>query len=541
MYADPVIGESFFGRTEVLTLLNKRIDALKGGYRQNIAITGQRLCGKTSLIHQFLYILKDSNIIPIYVEIADESFENFVDKFIGTLLYNFFKTYIENVPEDITALLDSEKRIIPKTVESIEKIRVYLKDNKFEEAFTLLFGLTSIIREETGKPCVVILDEFHNLDLFSIKNPFANFGKRIMIQKDTMYIVASSEINKIKKILSEKLALLFGNFEKIELDSFDSKTSRNFLRERLSPARVNDDILNFIIYFVEGHPYYLDVLVDKLHSKLSGMKFKMITKSVLFDIFEEELFKSKGTFNQYFMNSIDSFKVEGLRRELANVILALSEGNYKLKDITVALSKFREKDISKKLSKLIELNFILKRGAFYKLSDKVMEFWLKNVYNKKQKSFVTSVEDLSSQFRNCLTGLYQSFEEESKKNIITRIELLLKSFNNEIIEIDKKSHRLPKFSQIEAFGEDQKNVLLADADGKKWAFIVEEKEVREADLFGYVSRLKSDKLVDKIVLISLCGIEMNAKLIAKESKVWIWELEDVNFLMDVYKKIRIIL
>ena len=53
MFSEPVIGEKFFGREEVLELLNKRVLALKDGYRQNVALTGQSLSGKSSIILAF--------------------------------------------------------------------------------------------------------------------------------------------------------------------------------------------------------------------------------------------------------------------------------------------------------------------------------------------------------------------------------------------------------------------------------------------------------------------------------------------------------
>ena len=49
MFSEPVVGEKFFGREEVLELLNKRVLALKDGYRQNVALTGQSLSGKSSV------------------------------------------------------------------------------------------------------------------------------------------------------------------------------------------------------------------------------------------------------------------------------------------------------------------------------------------------------------------------------------------------------------------------------------------------------------------------------------------------------------
>ena len=42
MFSDPVVGEDFFGRQEIVDVLIKRADGLKSGYRQNIAIIGHQ-------------------------------------------------------------------------------------------------------------------------------------------------------------------------------------------------------------------------------------------------------------------------------------------------------------------------------------------------------------------------------------------------------------------------------------------------------------------------------------------------------------------
>src|SRR3989338_1136627 len=88
VFSEPAVGEAFFGREEVLELLNKRVTALKDGYRQNVALTGQSLSGKSSILYHFLYTLKEQALIPVYVEVVREGFESFANKFIATLIYN---------------------------------------------------------------------------------------------------------------------------------------------------------------------------------------------------------------------------------------------------------------------------------------------------------------------------------------------------------------------------------------------------------------------------------------------------------------------
>ena len=110
MLNEPVVGEQFFGRAQVLSAIQKRIDALKDGYRQNIALTGQGLSGKSSILHHLLFNLKDERIIPVYIEVVEEPFANFSRKFIGSLLYNFLKGIGQPVKEDIAFLVNQKRR-----------------------------------------------------------------------------------------------------------------------------------------------------------------------------------------------------------------------------------------------------------------------------------------------------------------------------------------------------------------------------------------------------------------------------------------------
>ena len=48
------LDKNFFGRSEVLELLKKRVRDLKDSYRQNVAIIGDQYLGKSALLKYFL-------------------------------------------------------------------------------------------------------------------------------------------------------------------------------------------------------------------------------------------------------------------------------------------------------------------------------------------------------------------------------------------------------------------------------------------------------------------------------------------------------
>ena len=156
--------EKFFDRQEYLEILQKRVLGLKEGYRQNLAIIGDELVGKTTLVHQFLNKFWDNRIINIYLEVRPDSLSGFAKKFIGILLYNFLIN--DNTPpkEDLNYLIERSRTFIPRTAERIKFILQALEKRKRQNILRDLFSLCDYIYQETSKSCVVILDEFHNLE-----------------------------------------------------------------------------------------------------------------------------------------------------------------------------------------------------------------------------------------------------------------------------------------------------------------------------------------------------------------------------------------
>lgn len=534
----------FVGRDEVLEILNKRVEALKSGYRQNVALTGQKLCGKTTILQQFLASLKDNSIIPVYIEVLNEPLEVFSKKFIGTMLFNFFKDTPEGTKEDLQFLILKAEGIIPNTAASMKEVFRLLEKGDYQEAYSSLFNLTSILKEETKRPCVIILDEFHNLSFFNLKNPFAIFGKKIMVQKDTMYIVTSSQVSSIKKILKEKLDLLFGNFEIIEIKDFDWSLSKRFLEKRLEGIRVQEELKDFLISFTDGRPFYLDIIVSKLIDITAQLQFKWLGIAHISQALEDLLFDSKGTINQYFENLISVFAQTPLANDYLEILSAVSDGKTRLSQIRGCF-RGKKADISIRLEKLIDENLIGKNGFIYYFNDKVFEFWLRYVYNRKRYSLVSIFQDRSNLFKKEVEGLISFFIAENKKDIYERIKELFSTFNNEVLKIGEKSLKFPKFIDVKienTSGKDAPFLIRAIYSPRKfWVLQFSHKYVDEGMMINFIETFKNiEPTPQKKVLIILSGIDTNAMLIAKENKIWILGKDSLNLILSLYGKFKFI-
>lgn len=534
----------FVGRDEVLGVLNKRLESLKSGYRQNVALTGQKLCGKTSILQQFLSGMKKDSVIPVYIEVMAEPFENFLNKFIGTMLFNFLKDYPGEAKDDLAFLIEKTQAFAPKTVGAIKEVFRLAEKGNPQEAYSALFDLTTVIKEETKKSCLIIMDEFHNLSCFNLKNPFGVFGKKIMIQKDTMYIVTSSQVSSIKRILKERLDLLFGNFEIIEIKDFDYSVSKAFLDKSLQGIEVPDELKDFIIAFTDGRPFYMDIIATRLSGIAAPMQAKLLGNNHISQALEDLLFDSKGTINQYFHNLLSTFADKPYENDYLDILCSIAEGRYRLSQISTAF-KGKKKDMPVKVEKLIEENLISKNGFIYYFNDRVFEFWLKNVYNKKRHSMVSIFQDRSNMFKSQINELVSFFVEDNRKGIYERIEKLLGSFSNEVLKIDERSTKFPRFTGIKTDApgaeEAQRLIKAFYSPGKAWVMQCRQQVVDEIAMAGIIDRFKKTTPASKKnILIALSGVEPNAMLIAKENKIWIWNKENLNFILSLYRRFKIL-
>ncbi len=547
MFSDPVVGDHFFGRQEVIDLLIKRANGLKSGYRQNVAIIGHQQLGKTSILRHFLHIYQDPQILAIYVEIKLQALDYFVEQFIRSLLYQYLIQKGEvDASESLLNLKEKAAPFIPKTVARIGEIAGFLKQRQAEEAYSRLFELTSIIKEESGKNCIVILDEFHRLGECGVKNAFSNFGKRIMVQKDTMYLLSSSSFSASRKILAEKLSLLFGNFERIYLEPFDFETSFDFIEKKLTPIAISSNLKNFLVAFTDGHPFFLDTITRQLKGCAAAKSEREVSEALVAETLLKLLFESQGVLNQFFMKLISPWTQATSRGSQLLILAQIAKGKNKLKDIAGAVNR-SQKETSAQIQELMEYELIVKTGVFYRFHNKLFKFWLKEVYEKKELSLL-GTRGKAEAFFACILEQIHDYDEWLKMDSADQLIKLFGLFKNDIVEFGEKRMKLPHFTELFKTAEnphedlrDSSRDVIAKGHGRCWVCKVVEERATEREVLDLVAKGAGGKSASPTrVLIALRGVDENAKLLAKEKRVLTLGLSRINMLMDIYGKTPIV-
>jgi DNA-binding Lrp family transcriptional regulator len=364
-----------------------------------------------------------------------------------------------------------------------------------------------------------------------------------MLQKDTMYLICSSAPQSARRILSEKLSLLFGKFEDFEMRPFSFEVAKACIEEKLVLWQVPQGIKNFLISLTDGHPFYIQVLCKATDAERETHLLEDLTPNVVQRALRRELFDASGTLNQYFLNKIAIWSQPGSRGNQLSILVSLASGQTKIADLAETIRK-SQRETTRQLKDLLDAEIITKNGVFYVLNDPVFRFWLKCVYRHREMSLWVDHDSKLNQFNQECEKAMSEFNEDAAHPESERIMDLFHRFSNEIVEFDSRGRRLPQFNKVEmiALKSNEKHApLLATGDRVKWVCDVLKDTADESMVEEFIKASKQSKCKQaKKILITLSGMDANAKLLAKNTQIWTLNLKKINKLMEFYGKSKIV-
>ncbi|MBF0570377.1 MAG: ATP-binding protein [Candidatus Omnitrophica bacterium] len=530
---------NFYGRRSVLEILKKRVMGLKEGYRQNVALLGSRYIGKTALLHCMMSQMEDEDVFFIYLDLENRDFDYFSVQFTKSLLYNYLKK--ENLPlqEDLKLLCAEAKDHIPRTVFLVQAIENFTGQGKMLEAYHMILSLPEVFTQETGKSVVLIFDEFGHLENFNIPEVFAELGKRIMTQKNCLYIVASSFPQQAETILSEKLSLLFGNFETIPLQPFNFSEAQGLIDQNLDGVKIGLHLKNFMADFAGGHPLYINLLCQELIC-LSGVYAQQeIYAPIVTQAIENVIFNRWGVISRHFeleINALTAGKSAGLAVALLG---ALAQGKHKISDLSESL-KLKSPQISPRVNSLQDSNIVERNGNYYHIKDKLFSYWIKYVYQRRLHVIDLEAGRSRKQFKEEINRALNDFGVVARKDLSVRISDLMHKFDNESFVLCGRRYKLTAFRDIKILKlrtgtGNYFDAISAQGQEGLWLVVLKKDPVHDNDLNGILEEIKKlDPRPLRSVIVSLSGLDENAKVRALQEKLWIWDEDQLNCLMHLF-------
>lgn len=536
-------GSVFFGRSRISALLEKRLDAFQKGYRQNIGIIGLPFLGKSILSKAFIdRVTGHPDIIPVhYICQEYDSFERFSERWMGELLISLYRSIYHSIPDSFQILIRSLKKIIPATISRMKSVKSLTTHHRHQEAFRELLALTGEIQKESGKKILMVLDEFHRLSDVGLNDPFGYLGKEIMIQKETMFLVTSSQPVRSLSIFREKLSLLFGNFEIIELGPFDFDEAIQFMDHHLAKLNLESELKRFLARLTDGHPYYLDQIINRF--QLTPKRDESMTnRELMIEILTHELYRAGGILYQHFQSRFYQMAHGRPWPFFADVLLAIALGHKKLSQMSRFLNQ-KSNNLKTIIEKLLVHEMIKKHGSFYQIHDPLFRFWLAKAYYRQR--FMGERLPLA-RLEGFKKELNQAIEEsirEDKRELPKRIVELFLNFRNDVVELNHKKFKCPHFTEILSRPNNGRVFPVFARNGKtRWLCQILSGRVTEDDVSTFLQDLKRLRgSIQKKLMVGLEGIELNAKLLAQEAKIQYLDLRSLNSLLDLYDQPKIVL
>jgi len=141
--------------------------------------------------------------------------------------------------------------------------------------------------------------------------------------------------------------------------------------------------------------------------------------------------------------------------------------------------------------------------------------------------------------------MVQEFLFNSQKPIPDRVMELLRMFADETIQIERKKFRLAHFREIKPLefnSRSLKNGMIGRSSDSLWILAFKYDLVTEEDIIDFVKECKKYryKLQRKIIL-AFNDVDTNARLRAMDEKIWTWDINNLNNILDLYYKPRVII
>jgi len=531
---------NFYGRRGILEVLKKRVLGLKEGYRQNVALLGDRYIGKTALLHRLIAQMDELDVFFIYLDLEDRDFDYFALQFTKSLLYNYLKK--ENfVPlqEDLKLLCAAVRDRLPRTVFLVQAIETLRAQGKILEAYHMILSLPEIFTQETGRAVVLIFDEFGHLENFNIPDVYAELGKRIMTQKNCLYIVASSSPQKTQTILSEKLSLLFGNFETISLGPFNFSEAQGLIDQNLDGVKIGLHLKNFLADFTGGHPLYINLLCQELIC-LSGVYAQgEIYAPIITQAIENVIFNQWGVISRHFELQINALANGKNAGQCVELLGALAQGKHKISDLGSSL-QFKSSQVMGRINALQDSNIVVRNGNYYHIKDKLLSYWIRYVQERRLRVIDLEAGRSRKQFKEEISRALNDFGMVARKDLSVRIADLMHKFDNESFVLCGRRYKLNAFRNIKVLKlrigtGNYFDAIQADSEDGLWLVVLKKDPVQDSELNGILEEIKKlEPRPARSVIVSLKGLDENARLRALQEKLWIWDEEQLNCLMHLF-------
>lgn len=265
-----VSGTDLIGRERELKIL---FDTLANG--QSVLLTAPRRLGKTSLALEVLRRLQKEGHFIAEVDIFKViSKREFAEKIVGSALknrkipdfFNRFKTGLATILKNVQ---------FRQVVEDFEFILDFgsssADENKlFENSLEFLNEFSA----KHKRHIFVLLDEFGDVTKLDGEDILKKMRAIVQRQQNATYLFAGSQESVMKHIFGNRKSPFFRFATTVELGNLPITDTVAYIKRKFTSLgfKISGTVANEIVGITEGHPYYTQLLCQKIYLGIKGAK-----------------------------------------------------------------------------------------------------------------------------------------------------------------------------------------------------------------------------------------------------------------------------
>jgi len=254
---------------------------------------------------------------------------------------------------------------------------------------------------------------------------------------------------------------------------------------------------------------------------------------------ENVIFNRWGVISRHFELQINTLTV-GKSTGLTIALLgALAQGKHKICDLQTSL-QLKSSQVNPRVNALQDANIVERNGNYYHIKDKLFSYWIKYVHQRRLRVIDLEAGRSRKQFKEEINRALNDFGMVARKDLSVRVADLMHKFDNESFVLCGRRYKLTAFRDIKVLKlrigtGNYFDAICAESQEGAWLVVLKKDPVHDNDLNGILEEIK--KLVPRparSVIVSLSGLDENAKVRALQEKLWIWDEDQLNSLMHLF-------
>jgi len=277
-YGVIVTDEDFADREKELKLLVKELTS-----GQNILLYSPRRYGKSSLMVMVLNLLRKKGIMTSMIDLYGcISLSDFIDKLVEETvipaygkterIINFLKSELSGLRADITMKPDGSTKI---------SFKKELAGSGQEHTLSQILDAPEKLAKAKNTPLVVVFDEFQEIANYDGTKMERLMRTRFQKHKNVTYVFMGSKRHIMEQMFGDVNRPFYKFAKFFPLGKIPVKEFKVFIQKKFKQAQiaVSSSILDSILNFTKGHPYFTQQLCHELWNIANGGK-RVQTKDV---------------------------------------------------------------------------------------------------------------------------------------------------------------------------------------------------------------------------------------------------------------------